>query len=243
MNDTILKESYGTLSETINGLIADGYTQDFNIKDECFVCNKTKVSLSPKDFQIDKVYRFEGSSDPDCQSILYAISSKIHAMKGTLVNAYGIYSNAETSKMIEKLETNGTENTTGNKSNEATALRPEGERVLNAPLVEMDLNKFMEQIKNESTWETSDRNSITIFKSESITMVLIALHPNAEMKPHKANGLLSVQVLYGKIEFSTDAQSSTLHAGQMIALQENITHSVRAVIESCFLLTIAKYGK
>jgi len=34
-----------------------------------------------------------------------------------------------------------------NKSNEATALRPEGDRVLNAPLVEMDLNKFMQQIK------------------------------------------------------------------------------------------------
>jgi len=29
-----MKESYGTLSETINGLKTEGYTVDFNIHDE-----------------------------------------------------------------------------------------------------------------------------------------------------------------------------------------------------------------
>ena len=38
-----------------------------------------------------------------------------------------------------------------NKSNEATPLRPEGDRMLNAPLVEMDLNNFIVQIKHEIT--------------------------------------------------------------------------------------------
>ena len=42
-----------------------------------------------------------------------------------------------------------------NKSNQSTSQRPEGDRILNAQLVEMDLNKFIEQIKNEPTWKTS----------------------------------------------------------------------------------------
>ena len=40
-----------------------------------------------------------------------------------------------------------------NKSNEATPQRPEGDRMLDAPVVEMDLNKLMLQIKSETTWE------------------------------------------------------------------------------------------
>jgi hypothetical protein len=37
-----------------------------------------------------------------------------------------------------------------NKSNKATPQRPEGNRVLNAQLIEMDLNKFIDEIKNEA---------------------------------------------------------------------------------------------
>jgi len=101
-----LKESYGTLSETINGLIKVGYTHDFNIKEDCLVCHQIDSILSPHDFQIDKVYRFEGESNPDDQSILYAISSTKFNIKGTLINGYGISSDDITAKIIEKLKTN-----------------------------------------------------------------------------------------------------------------------------------------
>ncbi len=126
-----------------------------------------------------------------------------------------------------------------NKSNDATPLRPEGNRVLNAELVEMDLNAFINQIKNESTWKDSDRNSVTIFKSETMRIVLIGLHENAELTPHKANGMLSVQVLEGEIQFVTEQKTAHLEKGQMIALHENATHSVKALTESFFLLTLA----
>lgn len=106
MDTQRLKESYGTLSESINGLIAVGYIHDFNIKEDCIICHQTNDSLSPEDFQIDKVYRFEGESNPDDQSILYAISASKFSLKGTLVNGYGISSDPVTSKIIEKLETN-----------------------------------------------------------------------------------------------------------------------------------------
>ncbi|HLV40948.1 MAG TPA: hypothetical protein VKY37_01620 [Brumimicrobium sp.] len=106
MNINNLDENFGTLSETINALIKLGYIHDFNIKEECLICHSTDNVLSPKDFQIDKVYRFEGASDPDDNSILYAISSINSDMKGVLVNGYGISSSASTSKVIERLRTN-----------------------------------------------------------------------------------------------------------------------------------------
>jgi len=243
MKEDHLNESFGTLSETINELVKLGYTHDFNIKDDCIVCHKTNITLSPDEFQIDKVYRFEGDSDPEYQSILYAISSTKFDVKGTLVNGYGISSDETTTKLIEKLNTNHEQNKMENKSNDATQQRPEGERILNAPLVEKNLNEVIKQIKSESTWADSDRNSITLFKSETMIIVLIGLHENAELKPHKANGVISVQVLEGKIEFTAGQQNTNLEKGQMIALQENITHTLRAVTESFFLLTLAMNNK
>ncbi len=126
-----------------------------------------------------------------------------------------------------------------NKSNEATPQRPEGDRLLNADLVEMDLNRFIEQVRNETTWKESDRNSITIFKSDRMRIVLLGLHKGAELTTHTANGIISVQVVEGKINFIAEPQTATLQKGQMIVLHEKIPHSVTALEESFFLLTLA----
>lgn len=243
MKEKKLNQSFGTLSETINGLVKLGYTHDFNIKDECLVCHKTSITLSPDDFQIDQVYRFEGESDPEYQSILYAISSTKFDVKGTLVNGYGISSDETTTKLIEKLRTHTEHNNMENKSNDATSQRPDGERILNSSSVKMNLNEFIKQIKSETNWADSDRNSVTLFKSDTMRIVLIGLHEHAELKPHKANGVISVQVLEGKLEFIAGQENTQLEKGQMIALQENIVHSVKALTESIFLLTLAMNNK
>ena len=100
-----MKESYGTLSETINYLKKEGYMHDFNIKTDYIIWSQTNVKLSPDDFEIDKVHRFEGESNPDDQSILYAISSTKFDVRGVLVNGYGISADVATNRMIAKLRT------------------------------------------------------------------------------------------------------------------------------------------
>ncbi len=100
-----MQESYGTLSETINGLKKDGYPLDLNVQQERIVCHQTNTVLSPEDFEIDKVYRFEGASNPDDLSVLYAISSSKFDMKGVLVNGYGISADAATDAIIARLKT------------------------------------------------------------------------------------------------------------------------------------------
>ncbi len=125
-----------------------------------------------------------------------------------------------------------------NKSNEATPLRPDGERLLNAPLVEIDLNQFITQLKQETTWADSDRNSITVFKSDVMSIVLIGMRADAALKTHKAKGHITVQVLEGAIKFTAEDQTVSIEKGQMISLKENIPHSVLAMKESFFLLTM-----
>lgn len=96
---------YETVSEAINDLTKRGYTTDFKIltETECLICNKTSVQLSPDEFEIDETYRFEGSTDPGDEMIVFAISSLKHNVKGIVVNAYGMYSDSATSKIVERL--------------------------------------------------------------------------------------------------------------------------------------------
>lgn len=122
---------------------------------------------------------------------------------------------------------------------ESTELRPEGGRLMDATLVNIDVPGFIKEIKSEAAWANSDRNAMTIYKTNGMRIVLIALHENAIMKRHTADGIISVQVLEGEINFNTDEQSVVLEKGQMIALHKGVAHSVAAAKESVFLLTLA----
>jgi hypothetical protein len=95
---------YGTLSETMNELRREGYTEDFNLQQNCLECRNGQFKVFANEFKVDKYFRFEGASNPSDSAILYAISSNDDNVKGLLVNAYGIYSNPITDEMIRKLD-------------------------------------------------------------------------------------------------------------------------------------------
>lgn len=240
-----------TLSQVLNSLKAQGYTTDFNVEDNCLICAENALKIHPEEFVVDKHYRFEGMTDPGDEAVVYAISSTKNNVKGVLVNGYGIYSDPATDSIIRTLdekalaaaapEHNPEDDVPQQvKFNEATPLRPEGDRALDAPLIQMNLDAFRQQIKEEKSWQTGDRNAITIFKTDSMRIVLVALHEGAEMKQHTAAGVISVQVLEGQISFRTALDTATMGIGQMSALHAGIPHSVYAIEESVFLLTLAK---
>ena len=235
-----------TLSEVLNTLKAEGYTVDFNLDDNCLLCHSNALKIHPEEFSVDKHYRFEGMSDPEDEAIVYAISSNKHNVKGTLVDGYGLSSDNNNFEIIKALNEKSaaiasgskTENI-GVKANEATPLRPDGERELDAEMITMDLSKLMTQIKEEQSYKTGDKNAITIFKSSGMRIVLVALHQGTEMKTHTAPGVISVQVLEGKISFNTEEKSAERSTNQMLALHAGIPHSVKAIEDAIFLLTLS----
>ena len=97
-------KSYVTLSETMNELRKQGYTEDFNLRQNCLECRNGQFRVFANEFKVDDYFRFEGDSNPDDSSILYAISSDRYRLKGVLVNAYGIYSEPVTDEMLAKLD-------------------------------------------------------------------------------------------------------------------------------------------
>jgi len=93
--------SYDTVTEALNDLKLRNYTLDFNLKDNCIVCNEQKFNVD--DFEIVEVYRFEGNTDPADEAVVYAIESKA-GLKGVLVSGYGISADTMSAEMAKKLQ-------------------------------------------------------------------------------------------------------------------------------------------
>ena len=94
---------YSTLSEAVEGLKAQGYTEDFTLKEDCIHCSSIDSDIAPEFFTVDQMYRFEGMSDPADSSVIYAITAEANGLKGILIDAFGTYSSPLKAEMIEKL--------------------------------------------------------------------------------------------------------------------------------------------
>jgi hypothetical protein len=95
-------KNYTSLSQATNDLKARGYKEDFNLQPTCIECPSLKLQWHPEEFTIDEFYRFEGMSNVDDNSIVFAISSR-NNVKGVLVDAYGVYAENLNDAMIKKL--------------------------------------------------------------------------------------------------------------------------------------------
>lgn len=94
----------GTLSQVINKLrTEEGYEEDFNLLDEHLEIKSRNEEFKASDFNVDKVYRFEGASNPSDNAILYAIRTN-SGRKGVLVDGYGYSSGQISDEMLKKLD-------------------------------------------------------------------------------------------------------------------------------------------
>src|SRR5205814_10011951 len=91
---------YDTVTAAIEGLKERGYSKDFNLEENCLVCDDNKYH--PEDFEIVEVYRFEGDTDPADEAVVYAVESK-KGDRGVLVSGYGISADEMTSELAKKL--------------------------------------------------------------------------------------------------------------------------------------------
>lgn len=124
------------------------------------------------------------------------------------------------------------------KRNEATINRPGGDRVIDGTYVFIDIPSFVRQITEEKAWEKNDRNGITVFKSGTVTMVITALQTSAEIRDNSVDGFLTLQVLEGNARIITPDGDIDAVKNQVIAFHPRIMHSIQALSDVIFLLTI-----
>ena len=97
--------SFDTVVEALQWLSTQGFTENFNLHSNCIRYNTNTQSMSPEEFKIEYLFRFEGDTNPGDEDIVYGIKSEIYDLKGVLTSAFGIYADAVSAEMIKKLST------------------------------------------------------------------------------------------------------------------------------------------
>lgn len=126
------------------------------------------------------------------------------------------------------------------KYNEATPARPEGDRVLNAPVVFVDLEDYYRQLKQEDAWQKNDRNGITTFKDDQVTIVVTCLHEGAEVIDNVVDALVTIQVLEGALEVEHEGRNTDLADNNILIFHRGIKHTIRAKTEASVIITTIK---
>src|SRR5580698_7456539 len=98
--------TYNNLVEATNDLMKRGYTENLSLEGETIDDKEKNIHMTADDFVIDEFYRFEGASNPDDMSIIYAVTSEKYNLKGVLINAFGTYANNSSSAIKAKLHHN-----------------------------------------------------------------------------------------------------------------------------------------
>jgi hypothetical protein len=96
-------DSMKTLSSTTIKLSREGYSTQFKALKNGLESLETHEVFEPGQVKIINFYRFEGESDPSDNAILYVIETST-GEKGTLTDAYGVYTDQKVSEFVQQVE-------------------------------------------------------------------------------------------------------------------------------------------
>jgi hypothetical protein len=91
---------YATVTEAIEQLRKQGFTLDFNLKENHLTAGDQAYPAG--EFEIVDLYRYEGASDPGDEATVYALASA-SGLKGVLVSGYGISTDDDSAETLKQL--------------------------------------------------------------------------------------------------------------------------------------------
>lgn len=83
-------------------------------------------------------------------------------------------------------------------------------------------------------------NRTTIFSSTNGSINIIALKRGQNLSTHLAPADAMVQVIEGRLDFKVNEIEQTMEAGQFIMMSKGTPHSLKAVEDTKFVLTLIK---
>ncbi|MBE7504884.1 MAG: cupin domain-containing protein [Planctomycetia bacterium] len=118
--------------------------------------------------------------------------------------------------------------------------RSQVEQPFAAPQQQFDLNKVTARLKDgfESSAGRAGHRQEALFKHGPTTVALYLFAHLARLPPHRAKGVVIIQVLDGRIEISAEGNVHDLHAGQLLMLASGVEHTVVAKEDSRMLLIV-----
>ena len=96
-----------TATEAVDVLRRHGYSADFELVDGVLRSEDCRTECTIDRAVVERVYRFEGPSDPGDQMIVFGLLDPANAVRGTLAAAYGPLAEPVLYDHLSRLSTRG----------------------------------------------------------------------------------------------------------------------------------------
>ena len=100
------------------------------------------------------------------------------------------------------------------------------------------LSDALEALRAEDHPPRSGHRQITLLHRPPVTQVLFSFEGGGHLDEHSTHGLVTIHVLEGKLSIRADETDHELHAGDVLVLDADVPHDVRATEEAAMLLTV-----
>lgn len=90
------------MTEAVRSLKARGFEADFEYAEGAFRIAGSEGAFKENELSIVEHHRFEGISDPDDMSVIYAVESS-DGTRGTIVDAFGVYANPKLGAALQRI--------------------------------------------------------------------------------------------------------------------------------------------
>jgi quercetin dioxygenase-like cupin family protein len=121
---------------------------------------------------------------------------------------------------------------------EADRLRQHPEPRFAGPQHQFDLEEVASRLQREPQAGESGRRQETLYKRGPVTVSLFVFGHLTRLAPHRTKGIVTIQVLKGRLEVTAEGQAHDLGAGNLLILAPGVQHEVVAREESRMLLTV-----
>jgi quercetin dioxygenase-like cupin family protein len=95
----------------------------------------------------------------------------------------------------------------------------------------------------EPEWTGGDRNSRTLFKADTLRIVLIALRAGAVMRNEDPDETVAIQPLQGEVAVRVGSQDIPARSGELVCVGDGQPWEVQASADSLFVLTVGRPPK
>lgn len=104
----------------------------------------------------------------------------------------------------------------------------------------VDVMAEVARIRECQEWKRGDgRISKMLVKHSGLRVALIAIKAGNEWTEHKTPSRIAIQPVSGSVRFQLPDREVTLHVGELLVIDSAVPHSVEALEDAAFLLTLS----
>jgi quercetin dioxygenase-like cupin family protein len=115
--------------------------------------------------------------------------------------------------------------------------RPPAERFAGATHI-FSIDDALSRLRAENHPAREGHRQITLLHRPPVTQVLFSFDAGGHLDRHSAQGLVTIYVLDGRLGIAADGVEHELRARELIVLDPDIPHDVRASEPAAMLLTV-----